>query len=309
MPDKPQFILIGVGELLWDCFGEERKPGGAPANVAFHANQLGMNSTVASRVGDDELGNELRAFLQGHSLNTSYLQTDPHHPTGTVTVDMPEPNQPQYTIHTNVAWDHLEFTAELESACKQADAICFGTLAQRSPRSRETIQKCVSIAPHVLVVYDVNLRAPFYDRDTIETSLHSCHIAKFNDHEAETLADLLDIGDSNLEVVASAILKKYNAQTVCITQGDKGCLIQTSTQQATAKSKPITVADTVGAGDAFTAALTFAQLSKWSAQTTANFANQFAAEVASQQGAMPIVPSSRTSRLLTEASQETRPNQ
>lgn len=306
MPDKPPFILIGLGELLWDCFEDDRKPGGAPANVAFHANQLGMNSVVASRVGQDDLGKELCGFLQNHGLNTTCLQTDPQHPTGTVTVDMPEPDHPQYTIHTDVAWDHLEFDSALAAECQRADAVCFGTLAQRASQTRATIQQCVRAATNALIVYDVNLRAPFYDRETIEASLHASHIAKFNDQEAEVLSDMLKLsrGDGNqdlLQAVATRMLEKYNLRTVCITRGGEGCLLQTPKQLATATSKPITVADTVGAGDAFTAALTFATLNNYNALAAANFANQFAAEVAAQSGAMPTIPQQRINQLQTKA--------
>ncbi len=306
MPTKPPFLLIGLGELLWDCFGDERKPGGAPANVAFHANQLGMKSIVASRVGHDDLGNELRSFLEDHGLDTTCLQTDSQHPTGTVTVDMPKPDHPQYTIHTDVAWDHLAFDAPLQAACKQANAICFGTLAQRSPQTRATIQQCVSATTNALVVYDVNLRAPFYDRETIEASLHSCHIAKFNDQEAEVLAAMLDLSGDNakqdaLQATATHMRTRYNLRAVCITRGGQGCLLETESQQVTATSKPITVADTVGAGDAFSAALTLACLNDWPPAATANFANQFAAEVASQPGAMPTISQERINQIQRES--------
>lgn len=294
MPDSPKFLLIGLGELLWDCFGDERKPGGAPANVAFHANLLGMNSVVASRIGQDKLGNELRDFLEDHRLDTSCLQTDSQHPTGTVTVDMPKPDHPQYTIHTDVAWDHLEFDPPLEAACEQADAICFGTLAQRSPQSRETIQRCVSAASNALIVYDVNLRAPFYDRNTIEASLHNCHIAKFNDDESALLTDMLsltgtNITKDNLDALAAHMLAQYNLRAVCITRGSRGCLLRTPQQLEIASSKPITLADTVGAGDAFSAALILAFLNNWPPGPTVHFANQFAAKVASRSGAMPNI--------------------
>ncbi len=283
----PPFQLVGIGELLWDCFENERKPGGAPANVAFHAQQLGMSAAIVSSVGDDALGEELQGFLQNHGLDTSHIQTDTAHPTGTVSVEMVRADHPQYTIHKNVAWDFIELEDNLRKACTNADAICFGTLAQRSPVSRQTILSCIAAAKNAVIIYDVNLRSPYFDRDTIETSLQACNIAKFNDEEAKELADMLKLNTTDLQELAAEMLAKYKLDSVCITRGANGSLIHTANDSATEPSPPIKVADTVGAGDAFTAAITFAHLNQWSAKTTATFANQIAASVAAQFGAMP----------------------
>jgi fructokinase len=284
---QSEFQLVGIGELLWDCFDDKRKPGGAPANVAFHAKQLGMNATIVSRVGADPLGNEILGFLQAHELDTAHIQADQIHPTGTVTVEMVRADHPQYTIHENVAWDHIEFNEQLRAVCASADAICFGTLAQRSPVSRRTILDCINAANHAIKIYDVNLRPPHYNRKTIEASLHACDIAKFNDEESEVLAALLELANAGLEEFAAAMLAKFELDAVCITRGGQGSLVLTADECATAPSPTIKVADTVGAGDAFTAALAYAQLNHLSAKTTAHFANQIAGNVAAQFGAMP----------------------
>ncbi|NLE38521.1 MAG: hypothetical protein GX621_10900 [Pirellulaceae bacterium] len=139
-------IVVGLGELLWDCFGDSRRPGGAPANVAFQANQLGCRGVVCSRVGDDPLGRELIDFLDGQGLETRWVQRDVRHPTGTVTVDASRADHPEYTIHEGAAWDHLEFNGDLEDLMSRASAVCFGSLAQRSPASRETIHRALTAA-------------------------------------------------------------------------------------------------------------------------------------------------------------------
>ncbi|HNO76450.1 MAG TPA: carbohydrate kinase [Phycisphaerae bacterium] len=286
MTDQP-FQLVGIGELLWDCFENQRKPGGAPANVAFHANQLGMDATVVTRVGTDPLGAELIGFLDGHNLDTHHIQSDPTHPTGTVTVDMVRADHPQYTIHENVAWDHIEFSEALRATCSSTHAICFGTLAQRSPVSKKTIQDCIGAAADAIKIYDVNLRPPYYDRPTIEASLNACDIAKFNDEESVVLAEMLELSNPNLESFAAALRDRYKLDAVCITKGGDGSLIVTKSESASAPSPKITVADTVGAGDSFTAAVAFAQLHGWNAQATATFANQIAGNIAANEGAMP----------------------
>ncbi len=168
MTDPPEMIVVGLGEVLWDCFGDVRKPGGATANVAFHAGQLGLAGVVCSRVGADPLGTELLGYLAGHNLDTRYIQEDPVRPTGTVTVDASRPDHPTYVIHEDVAWDHIEFTPDLCDLMRRARAVCFGSLAQRSPRSRQVIRQCLEAATGALRVFDVNLRQSWYDRECIE---------------------------------------------------------------------------------------------------------------------------------------------
>ncbi len=153
-------IIIGLGELLWDCFGEERRPGGAPANVAYHAQLLGAQGVVCSRVGMDAWGVELLAFLRANGLDTAHVQRDEQHLTGRVTVHLDGSHGPSYTIHENAAWDHLAWTPEWETLAGSAAAVCFGTLAQRAPESRATVQRFLDAAPQALRVYDINLRPP-----------------------------------------------------------------------------------------------------------------------------------------------------
>ncbi|HPP54245.1 MAG TPA: PfkB family carbohydrate kinase, partial [Thermoguttaceae bacterium] len=188
-------VVIGLGELLWDVFPDGRRPGGAPANVAFHASQLGCEGVVVSRVGQDGLGEELLAYLAQQGISTRWIQRDQQHPTGTVTVQLNRNGQPQYTIHENVAWDYLEMEEGLKELMQTAAAVCFGTLAQRSHTSRRTIHQALAAAPkECLIVYDVNLRRPFVRRDWVEESLVLAHIVKLTLEELHELADLLAIG-------------------------------------------------------------------------------------------------------------------
>jgi len=283
-------IVVGLGELLWDCFAESRLPGGAPANVAFHACQLGCRGIVCSRVGEDPLGDELLAFLAGQGLETDWVQRDRVHPTGTVTVDTSRPDHPRFTIHENVAWDALDFDAAVEALMGRAAAVCFGTLAQRSPGSRHTIQRAIrAVRPDCLVVYDVNLRQHFYRREWLETSLRASAIVKLNAEEVIEIDKLLGLDSPDQERFALALRERYGVDTVCITRGDRGCLLVGPDQAVDDPGTPVRVADAVGAGDAFTAALILARLRRWPLDSQASFANAVGALVASRPGAMPVL--------------------
>ena len=279
--------VLGIGELLWDCYGDIRRPGGAPANVAFHSTQLGAYGQVCSRVGREALGDALLSELNRHDLDTRLIQRDPSRPTGTVTVDDTHPERPIYTIHEDVAWDYLEFDDAVQEAAGRASAVCFGTLAQRSPRSRETIHRALEAAPRAMLVYDVNLRPPWYERCTIEASLHRCTVVKLNEDEARRLASLFDWGAASAADCAQRLLSQFNIQLVCITRGPDGCLLITTKEQVAEPGRRVQVVDAVGAGDAFSAALVCGMLWEWPLAAIARFANAVGGLVASRQGAMP----------------------
>ncbi len=279
--------VLGIGELLWDCFGNTRRPGGALANVAFHATQLGVRGRVCSRVGYDDLGDALLGELSGHGVDTTLIQRGASHPTGTVTVDTTHPSAPTYTIHENAAWDYVEFDTMLEEAAARASAVCFGTLAQRSRQSKETIHRVLDVVPEAMVVYDLNLRPPWYDRNTIESSLNRCTVAKLNEDEAERLADLLGFGALDAADCAAHLLSRFSITLVCVTRGPRGCLLITDAEHVDQPGLTVEVADAVGAGDAFTAALVCGLLWKWPLSAVARFANGVGGLVASRNGAMP----------------------
>ena len=283
--------MIGLGELLWDCFPHGRLPGGAPANVAFHAQQLGLTAAVATRVGVEELGDELCHFLRSRGLSTQLVQRDPKHHTGTVTIWPTSKISTGYTFLENSAWDFLEPEQELIEAVRSASAVCFGTLGQRRPVSRSTILHCLrSTSNECLVVYDVNLRPPFFARDWILKSIALSDIVKLNDEEVKVLSKLFEF-NSDDEVRFAKRLLDDNAglRLVCITRGSRGCLAVTCDEVIELPGIPVEVADTVGAGDAFTAAIIFGHLQKWPLEASLTLANQFGALVASRIGAMPIL--------------------
>lgn len=282
--------VIGLGELLWDIFPDQQRPGGAPANFAFHAKQLGMGGTICSRVGDDSLGNGLLQFVSENGLSAEYIQRDSEHETGRVTVDLSNADHPSFTIHEDAAWDYLTFDAAVEELMSGAAVLCFGTLAQRGKTSRRTIQSCIEAAgDDCRIVYDVNLRPPWYERPWIERSLHAADIVKLNDDESKVLASLFDYETENDLVVAQRLLNEFGVELVCITRGANGCLLVDESNHVELPGIEVVAADPVGAGDAFTAALVFAVTNGWSLRDSANVANQVAALVASCPGAMPAI--------------------
>lgn len=283
-------LVIGLGELLWDVFPDRRLPGGAPANVAFQAAQLGLAGVVASRVGDDPPGDELIRFLATKGLDTRLIQRDADHPTGQVTVDLSDEGHPDYVIHEDVAWDFLDQQPPLLEAARQASAVCFGTLAQRSPMSRETIHAVLAACPdQCVIVYDVNLRQKWYDRDWIERSLERAAIVKLNRDEARVLGGLLHIAASDPASFAAGLLQRFPVNLVCITRAEDGALLVGREETADVPGQPVDVVDAVGAGDAFTAALIASRLWKWPLVPSARFANAVGGLVASRPGAMPSI--------------------
>jgi fructokinase len=289
MTKKKRDIVVGIGEMLWDCFADSRRPGGAPANVAFHAKQLGHEGIVCSRVGRDELGAELLEYLERRGMETRQVQKDVRWPTGYVTVDTSRPDEPSYVIHEDVAWDYLEFDESLESLMESASAVCFGTLAQRQANSRETIRRALEAATNAVIVYDVNLRQSWHQRNWIEDSLKASNIAKFNEEEVAVLSDMIGTGGQRNADLAHTVIERFELEMVCITRAERGCSLYTSSRTVDETGVNIEVADAVGAGDAFTAALISSRLRGWPLDTTAWFANHVGALVASRQGAMPAL--------------------
>jgi fructokinase len=279
-------LVLGIGEVLWDCFGTRRLPGGAPANVVYHASRLGHRGVLCSRVGNDPLGDELAGLLGQRGLDLSALQRDPELPTGRVTVDTSDPASPRFEIHENVAWDAIEADPALERLAGDAAAVVVGTLAQRALRSRNTIRRCLDIAGERLTVYDVNLRQPHYRREWIEDTLRRARIVKLNDDEVRVLSGLLGAPD-DLTGFARAVLDRYGCELVCITRGADGCAVVSAEAVHEEAGEPVEVADAVGAGDAFTAGLISGLLRGWDAGRAAQLANRLGARVAASPGAMP----------------------
>lgn len=285
-----KFKIAGIGEILWDLLPSGKLLGGAPANFAFHARQLGADAQIISRLGNDANGREIYERLRELNIPTDQIQIDCAAPTGTVTVELGADGQPGYTIHENVAWDRLV------AAHVNVDAICFGTLAQRSAASREAIQETVA-AQKGLKILDVNLRQRFYAREILETSLRLANTLKVNDHELPLIAEMFGVaGDARAQMLGLA--DKFGLQTVACTRGGSGSLLWSAGKWSEHPGIPVRVADTIGAGDSFAAAMTIGLLRGWDLGAINERANAVAAFVASQPGGTPLLPDSVRSPFL-----------
>ena len=282
--------MVGLGELLWDIFPSGKMLGGAPANFAYMANVLGDQGIIASRIGDDEFGREAQAAIEALGLGTAYVQQDHQHPTCTSEVRIDDAGQPEFKIKESVSWDYLEWTSVWEELAAGADVICFGSLAQRSPIAGATIDHFLRSAPEeTLRIYDVNLRQSFYSRDLLERSLQHAHIVKFNDQELRIASSLIGIGPGSDEALARRLLDKYDLRLVCVTRGARGSLLVTEREKSAHEGFRVRVADAVGAGDAFTACLAHHYVRGHSLRDINEYGNRFAAWVATQVGATPLI--------------------
>ena len=289
--------ILGVGEILWDLFPTGPQLGGAPFNFVCHCHQLGHAALMVSRVGTDERGHAIRAAVRRLGLPDDFIQGDAAHPTGTVAVAVDERGQPTFTITPEVAYDYLVWEQRLDALARHVQALCFGTLIQRHAIARATVQRLVHAASNALIVCDVNLRQHFYNREIIEESLHACRWVKLNDGELATLRDLLGLAGENESALLSDLRGRYSVELACLTRGANGCLVQTDDEEIAAPGIPITVVDTVGAGDAFTAGLLCAVLEGRELGDATAFANRLAARVAAAAGGTPVLPRDELERL------------
>lgn len=282
--------VVGIGEVLWDLLPAGPQLGGAPANFAYHARALGANSCVVSRIGNDPLGQDVLARFESMRLPLDTLQRDATAETGTVVVVLSPDGLPEYTIKEGVAWDCLAVTSQAVTVAKQADAVCFGTLAQRSFASRQTIQHLVDgTAPSCLRVLDLNLRQHYHSREVIESSLALANVLKLNEEELTFLAGLLGLtGDTKTRLYQ--LTERYSLRIAACTRGAQGSLILSEGDWSDCAGVPAKVVDTVGAGDAFTAAMVLGILADWPLDDVNLRANQVAAYVASNVGATPPLP-------------------
>lgn len=281
--------ILGVGEVLWDLLPAGRALGGAPCNFVFHCRQLGHDAAIISRLGSDELGREARAELGRLGLDTSLVQQDDAHPTGTVGVKL-EGGQPTYTIHEDVAWDHLVVEPALEAALAHARVVCFGTLMQRHPASRAAVRRLVKLASgQALVVCDINLRQHYYSKEVLEASLALSRWAKLNDAELAVLRGLFQLGGKAEREQLASLRKKFRLELAALTLGERGCLVQSDDEEVSVPGERVQVVDTVGAGDAFTAGLVCGVLQGMEVADAARLANRLAARVAASRGGTPAI--------------------
>ena len=295
------FTMVGLGEVLWDFLPGGKQLGGAPANFAYIASLLGDRGIVASRVGQDELGAAAAAKLTKLGLSFSYLQYDPIHPTGTVKVGVDGQGQPRFEIAKPVAWDFLEWTPEWQALAREADAICFGSLAQRSTGSRDSIQNfLIAKRADAVAIFDVNLRQKFYNAEVLAQSLKRADVVKMNDEELPKVMGLLGLQYESELSSAVRLRAVYDLKLLCVTRGCRGSLLADESGTHEHPGFRITVVDTVGAGDAFTAGLVHHHLRKSSLAEMNEAANRAGAWVASHAGATPAPDEQGLPKLLAQ---------
>ena len=280
-------IIVGIGEALFDVFPDEQRLGGAPLNVAVHAQQLGNAGVVVSRIGQDELGGRVIEELRRREMSTAHVQHDPDRPTGTVWVDLSVDDSPSYDIVRDVAWDNLQWDGDLDDLAGHTQAICFGTLAQREAQTRNTIYRFVQSAHRAIRLFDVNLRQDYYDRQKINRSLELASALKLNADELKALSGLLNLSERRDEAIA-ALIRQHQLDWVALTQGAEGTSVYTaSTRHIGRAIAAAEGGDAVGARDATAAALLHGALRRWPWARTLELANTLGAHVAGQPGACP----------------------
>lgn len=286
-------VVVGLGEVLWDVYPDQALFGGAPANFACHAASLGADARIASAVGNDELGDKALLWLEDHGLSREYIGIDPDHPTGSVDISLDAKGAPQYRFAPNVAWDFLDLNPRWQELADNCEAVCFGTLAQRSPESSKAILGFLDRTdPEVLRVFDVNLRQSFYTAQVIDESMQRANIVKLNHEELPVVSRLLGLRVGDELEQCQRLIDRYSLDGLALTRGDQGsalCLLGKWDQQPALGIQAI---DTVGAGDAFCAVLIMGILAGEPLSQIHTRASRIAAYVCTQRGAVVPIPSS-----------------
>lgn len=293
--------IVGLGEVLFDCLPSGKQLGGAPANFAFHASQFGLHGIAVSAIGADELGAEVKQLLSEKHLDF-HLEEVPF-PTGTVEVTLSADGIPSYDICLGVAYDNIPFTPEVAKIAHNTNCVCFGSLAQRTEVSRNSIMQFLKEVPaDALKVFDINLRQNWYSREVVEASLMQCNVLKLNDEEISTLAAMLGLGDvpiptadhplalTDIDIPCRTLISKYDISTVILTCGVNGSFVLTANEASYLPTPKVQVADTVGAGDSFTGAFCAALLSGKPIAEAHRLGVEVSAYVCTQNGAMPALP-------------------
>lgn len=284
--------IIGLGEVLWDIFPDGEHFGGAPANFACTAAALGrdrVQAFVVSRVGRDELGRRALETLRKQGVDTSCLNVSDT-PTGQVHVRIDAEGHARYEFASRSAWDELEWTPRLEDLARAADVVCFGSLGQRSERSRATIRSFVeATVTNALRILDVNLRPPFDDDAVVLDSLALANIVKLNEDELPRLAEMCRLTGSEVDLMRS-FARRFDLHAVALTRGADGAVVVRAEEVCEQESEKVEVVDTVGAGDAFTASLALGLRAGDDLPSILRRACRVAAFVCTQAGATPVLP-------------------
>jgi fructokinase len=287
---ETKYKVVGIGEVLWDLLPQGKVLGGAPANFAYHAHQLGAEGYMISSIGKDELGEEIVAQLNAYDIHLLLEKVD--YPTGTVIVKLNELGVPEYEIIKNVAWDYLSLSPESYHLAGETDAVCFGSLAQRNEVTKRVITDFVKLVPaKALKIFDINLRQSFYSSTVIEDSLKLANILKINDDEVRIISAMFGWKDITEEEFCKRMTGTYGLKMVALTSGAKGSFLYTENEQSFLETPVVEVKDTVGAGDSFTAGLAMAYLKNKSLKECHSIAVELSAYVCTHNGATPEHPS------------------
>lgn len=289
--------VVGIGEALWDILPEGKKIGGAPANFAYHVSQFGLESRVVSAVGDDVLGEEI--LMNFRKKNLQCMVPKVAFPTGTVQVTVDAAGVPCYDIMQGVAWDNIPFTEELAKLAGQTCAVCFGSLAQRSEVSHNTIQSfldAMSDGDGIYRIFDINLRQDFYNREILCESLEKCNVLKINDEELSIVGRMFGYTGQDMRETCMKLLEDYGLKMLILTCGVAGSHVFTRDSVSFRETPKVSVADTVGAGDSFTGAFIAALLKGKTVEDAHGLAVDVSAYVCTQSGAMPVLPASLVRR-------------
>ena len=284
-------IIVGMGEALWDVLPEGKKIGGAPANFAYHVSQFGFDSRVVSAVGNDELGDEIMEVFKEKQLKNQIERVD--YLTGTVQVTLDDEGVPCYEIKEGVAWDNIPFTDELKRLALNTRAVCFGSLAQRNEVSRATINRFLDTMPDIdgqLKIFDINLRQDFYTKEVLRESFKRCNILKINYEELVTIGRMFGYPGIDLQDKCWILLAKYNLKMLILTCGVNGSYVFTPGNVSFVETPKVNVADTVGAGDSFTATFVASILKGKTVREAHELAVEASAFVCTQNGAKPEFP-------------------
>lgn len=284
-------VIAGIGEILWDVYPDAAHFGGAPANFACHAAGLGADACMVGAVGVDTAGDDALRILDERGVDCSTVARDARHPTGSVLVRLDAHGQPSYEFASNTAWDHLQWSDDVGALAGRCDAVCFGTLAQRSPESRDTVRRFIDAVPaHAIRMFDVNLRQQFHNTETINASLGLATAVKLNAEELPSIAAVCGIGAANEKEMLMAVMKRFDVRLAALTRGARGALLIAGETSDECPAPDTIAEDTVGAGDAFTAALIVGLLQGGSLAEINRHANAVASYVCSQHGATPALP-------------------
>lgn len=285
-----KFLVAGLGEILWDVLADSEEIGGAPINFAYHAGALGAESIAISTIGNDERGKLAKEELLARGLNLEAVSIDKDHATGFVEANVDTKGVAHYFFPENIAWDHLALNEKAMQLAPKIDAVCFGTLAQRSEKTREAINIFLSAAPQAMKVYDMNLRQHFYSKEIIRDSLKKADVLKLNDDEIKAVAPMFSLKGDDNEILRS-LHKKFNLKYSVLTRGGNGSLLIGNGEEVESCGTIVkNMADTIGAGDSFTASVIIGLLQGHSLEQISKHANKLAAYVCSCKGAMPAIP-------------------